>query len=225
MTRVLGVDACKAGWVGVLLDNGQVSAYVASTMELLIQHSGPAEVIGIDIPIGLPDTAARQADLLARSAIGRLSSSVFTTPVRAALLAPSHADAVVINRELTGQGISIQAYGLRGKLFEVDEWCRRSDSLVVEIHPEVSFAQLAGAPLTVRKSTWAGAERRRALLAGVGITLTGELGLANQAVGVDDVLDAGAVAWSALRVAQGLAVSLPDPPEVFADGWPAAIWV
>jgi predicted RNase H-like nuclease len=77
----------------------------------------------------------------------------------------------------------------------------------------------------VRKSTWAGAERRRALLADAGIALNGELGLAGQAVGVDDVLDAGAAAWSALRVARGDAVSLPSPPEVFADGWPAAIWV
>ncbi|WBQ07829.1 DUF429 domain-containing protein [Kribbella sp. CA-293567] len=228
MTRVLGVDACKAGWVGVLLNDGEVSAFVAGSIDQLVAQAGSPEsldVIGVDMPIGLPDTAPRQADLLARSAIGRLSSSVFTTPVRAALLAPSHADAVVVNRELTGQGISIQAYGLRGKLFEIDNWARRSDSLVVEVHPEVSFAQLAGAPLTVRKSTWAGAERRRALLAEAGIPLSGELGLANQAVGVDDVLDAGAAAWSALRVAQGLAISLPSPPQTFADSWPAAIWV
>lgn len=228
MPRVLGVDACKAGWIGVLRDDGEVSAFVASTMDLLIakvEQSGPLEVVAVDMPIGLPDTASRKADLFARSAIGRLSSSVFTTPVRSALLAPTHADAVLVNRELTGQGLSIQAYGLRGKLFEVDDWARRASSPVVEVHPEVSFAYLAGAPLTVRKSTWAGAERRRALLAGAGITLTGELGLEGLAVGVDDVLDAGAAAWSALRVAQGEAVSLPDPPEIFADGWPAAIWV
>jgi predicted RNase H-like nuclease len=228
MTRVLGVDACKAGWVGVLLDGGSVRAFVASTIDLLIaqaEQDGPLAVVAVDMPIGLPDKAPRQADLLARSAIGRLSSSVFTTPVRAALLAPTHRDAVLINREFTGQGLSIQAYGLRGKLFEVDQWVKRAGALVVEVHPEVSFAQLAGAPLTVRKSTWAGAERRRALLASAGIALTGELGLAGQAVGVDDVLDAGAAAWSALRVARGEAVSLPNPPETFADGWPAAIWV
>lgn len=228
MTRVLGVDACKAGWVGVLVEEGSVRALVASTMDLLIaqaEQDGPLAVVAVDMPIGLPDNAPRQADLLARSAIGRLSSSVFTTPVRAALLAPTHREAVVINRELTGQGLSIQAYGLRGKLFEVDQWVRRADALVVEVHPEVTFAQLAGAPLTVRKSTWAGAERRRALLADTGIVLSGELGLAGQAVGVDDVLDAGAAAWSALRVACGDAMSLPNPPETFADGWPAAIWV
>jgi predicted RNase H-like nuclease len=250
----------------------------------------PIAVIAIDMPIGLPDNAPRQADLLARAAIGRLSSSVFTTPVRAALQAPTHAEAVLINRELTGQGLSIQAYGLRAKLFEVDEWLTRATTQVderpartttrldkpdgrattrlderldrattrlderdgpaiarvgepvsgaitrvgepvgraitrvVEVHPEVSFAYLAGAPLTVRKSTWAGAERRRALLADAGIPLCGDLGLAGYAVGVDDVLDAGAAAWSALRVAEGKALSFPDPPETFADGRPAAIW-
>ncbi|MEV6417953.1 DUF429 domain-containing protein [Kribbella sp. NPDC051718] len=226
MTRVLGVDACKAGWVGVLRTNGKVTAFVAPTIDQLVQQAEqPLDVIGIDIPIGLPDTAPRKADLLARAAIGRLSSSVFTTPVRAALQAPTHAEAVLINRELTGQGLSIQAYGLRAKLFEVDEWIDRATTRVVEVHPEVSFAYLAGAPLTVRKSTWSGSEHRRALLAAAGIILTGDLGLAGHAVGVDDVLDAGAAAWSALRVAEGEAISLPDPPETFADGRPAAIWV
>jgi predicted RNase H-like nuclease len=236
---VLGVDACKAGWVGVLRADGNITAFVAPTIDLLVKQAEqpqplttgavvaaePIAVIAIDMPIGLPDNAPRQADLLARAAIGRLSSSVFTTPVRAALQAPTHSEAVLINRELTGQGLSIQAYGLRAKLFEVDEWIGRATTRVVEVHPEVSFAYLAGVPLTVRKSTWAGAECRRALLADAGITLAGDLGLAGMAVGVDDVLDAGAAAWSALRVAQGEAFSLPNPPETFADGWPAAIWV
>ncbi|MFI5706242.1 DUF429 domain-containing protein [Kribbella sp. NPDC051620] len=240
MTRVLGIDACKAGWVGVLRTNDKITALVAATLAQLIhqaEHSHPAAtdagarplepiaVIAIDMPIGLPDTAPRQADVLARAAIGRLSSSVFTTPVRAALQAPTHSEAVLINRELTGQGLSIQAYGLRAKLFEVDEWLTHATTRVVEVHPEVSFAYLAGAPLTVRKSTWSGAERRRALLADAGIPLSGDLGLAGHAVGVDDVLDAGAAAWSALRVAEGQAISLPNPPETFTDGRPAAIWV
>lgn len=43
-------------------------------------------------------------------------------------------------------------------------------------HPEVSFATLAGAALTVRKSTWAGAHRRQALLAEAGIVIPDELG-------------------------------------------------
>jgi predicted RNase H-like nuclease len=42
-------------------------------------------------------------------------------------------------------------------------------------------------------------------------------------VRVDDVLDAVA-AWTGRRILAGEAASLPDPPEVFSDGWPAAIW-
>jgi predicted RNase H-like nuclease len=43
-------------------------------------------------------------------------------------------------------------------------------------------------------------------------------------LGVDG-LDACAVAWTAARYAAGTAYSLPDPPEVFSDNLPAAIWV
>ncbi|TCM39612.1 DUF429 domain-containing protein [Kribbella sp. VKM Ac-2568] len=227
MTRVLGVDACKAGWVGVLLDDDRLDVRVAATIDALVAHaelSGPLATVAIDMPIGLPDKGPRRADLLARAAIGPLTSSVFTTPVRAALLAATHPEAVEVNRDHAGQGLSVQAYGLRVKLFEIDKWVRQATMQVVEVHPEVSFAFLAGRPLTVRKSTWAGVERRRALLQDAGIHLTGELGLSGLAVGVDDVLDAGAAAWSARRVAAGEATSLPNPPETFADGWPSAIW-
>jgi predicted RNase H-like nuclease len=48
--------------------------------------------------------------------------------------------------------------------------------------------------------------------------------LQGQGYAADDVLDACAVAWSAARHVSGLARSLPDPPEVFSDGIPAAIW-
>ncbi|RYZ25766.1 MAG: DUF429 domain-containing protein, partial [Propionibacteriaceae bacterium] len=41
----------------------------------------------------------------------------------------------------------------------------------------------------------------------------------------DDVVDAGACAWSALRLARGTARSLPDPPQELPDGRTAAIWV
>jgi predicted RNase H-like nuclease len=146
------------------------------------------------------------------------------TPVREALLAADHATASAINRRLTGHGISIQAFALKPKLLEVEQWARAAAVRVVEVHPEVCFARLAGAPLTARKSSWAGTEQRRALLAGAGIRLAGDLGPAGALAAVDDVLDAGAAAWAARRVRSGDARPLPDPPEVFSDGWPCAIW-
>ena len=227
-SRVLGVDACKAGWVGIALGDPEPRAYVAADIESLVRQAeqhGPLGVVAVDIPIGLPDHGRRLADVLAKKAIGPRGSSVFMTPVRRALEASDHPAAVVINRELAGQGFSVQAFALKVKVFEVERFTHRRSHRILEVHPEVSFAQMQGRPLISRKSTWAGAERRRQLLLEQGIALSGDLGLAGRIVGVDDVLDAGAAAWSARRYAAGVASSLPDPPERFSDEWPAAIWV
>lgn len=41
--------------------------------------------------------------------------------------------------------------------------------------------------------------------------------------GAEDLLDAAAAAWSATRIANGHALSLPDPPQV-ANSRRIAIW-
>jgi predicted RNase H-like nuclease len=219
---VLGVDACRMGWVGIAWSESGVRPYLARTIAELVEQAGEVAVIAIDMPIGLPDTTRRRADVLARELIRPRQSSVFMTPVRAALHELSHDGANAAQRAHAGEGMSVQAFGLLPKIREVDEWLPSTPCPVVEAHPEVSFAQLAGAPLTVSKKTWAGAEIRRTLLANAGITLTGALGAAGRA-GVDDILDAAVVAWTANRVRLGAAISVPDPPEPL-NGVAAAIW-
>lgn len=243
---MLGVDACRAGWIGVVPpagSGGAARAYFAPRIADLVARAdadGEVAVVAVDMPIGLPDglpdvhadahlggpggLGRRRADVLARAELGPRWRSVFMTPARAAIEADDYATAVAVNRRLTGEGVSRQAFGLKEKLLEVERWVREAGRRVVEIHPELSFARLAGAPLPHPKTTWAGAERRRELLAAAGVVLVGDLGPAGAAAGVDDVLDAGAAAWTALRVASGEARPLPDPPEVFSDGIPCAIW-
>jgi predicted RNase H-like nuclease len=226
---VLGVDGCREGWVGVALEEAVAGTYFAAGIADLAAQAeadGTVAVVAIDMPIGLPDAGYRQADQLARAALGRRWPSIFMTPVRPALLADDYATASAVNRARTGNGISRQAFALRQKVLEVERWARASPRpVVVETHPELCFARLAGAPLTVRKSTWAGARLRYELLRGEGITLPAELGLAGAHAAVDDVLDAGAAAWAARRVQRGVATAMPDPPEIFSDGWPCAIWI
>ena len=225
--RVLGVDACKAGWVGIVLSGSDVRAHVHAEISGLVGLAAPAGLlaaIAIDIPIGLADDTPRQADLLARKAAGARWASVFVTPVRAALAADTHQEASALNRQLTGSGISRQAFNLRDKILQVDNWLPQAPCLVVEAHPELSFGAMAGAALLDSKSTLAGAVRRRQLLAAKGIELPGDLGLTGRQVGVDDVLDAAAVAWTADRVVRGAAGYVPDPPERFSDGIDCAIW-
>jgi predicted RNase H-like nuclease len=226
---VLGADACRAGWVGVVLDDASSRAriLVATTFAGLVAEvatKDEVEVVAVDMPIGLPDATRRRADVLARAELGPRRSSVFMTPTRDALAAPTHAQASAVNRNRAGEGISTQAFHLRPKLKEVEAVAFARAYRVVEVHPEVSFARLAGKPLAWSKRTPAGMRLRRSLLraAGVGLTRPDRAG---PGVGVDDVLDAAVAAWSARRVGNGEAVLLPDPPETFSDGWPAAIWV
>jgi predicted RNase H-like nuclease len=225
--RVLGVDACKGGWAGIVLSDGPAEPYFATAISDLAEQAGgggPLDLIAVDMPIGLPDAGRRRADVLARELAGPRWASVFMTPVRSALQEEAHAAATAVNVQLAGEGISRQAHGLRTKILQVDQWVRQARQRVVEVHPEVSFACLAGVPLNVGKSTWAGAARRRQLLAGAGIVLDDDLGLAGERAGVDDILDAAVAAWTALRVTRGQAQPVPDPPEVFSDGLPCAIW-
>lgn len=216
--RVLGLDACRRGWAGVLLgDDGSTDGVFLT--DLAAADDLDVAGVGIDIPIGLATDHVRAADRAAKAVLGRRSASVFMTPVRSALAAGSHADASARNREVTGKGISIQAWGLREKVLAADAWARDTPLPHWEVHPEVSFAELrGGAPCEHPKTTWAGQQERRAALAAAGIALD-DVGEVGTLAAADDVLDAAAVAWSTRRLASGRGRSLPDEPEHYA-GWP-----
>jgi predicted RNase H-like nuclease len=226
---VLGVDACPAGWVGIALAGRCIRAVVhgeiGGLVALAVGEVGPLAAIAIDIPIGLADGGPRRADLLARKAAGARWASVFVTPVRAALQVETYGEALALSRARTGGGISSQSFRLRDKILQVDRWRDAAPCTVVEAHPELSFAMMAGTPLADSKSTWAGVNLRRQLLTAQGIDLSGDLGLSGLRVGVDDVLDAAAVGWTATRVTEGTARRLPAEPERFSDGVDCAIWI
>ena len=224
---VTGIDGCAGGWVAVTLsadadvDAGAppaVSVTVARTLDGLGLDG--AGVIGIDMPLGLLTAGWRTADLLARRALGRRGSSVFAIPPRPVWEQPAYANANQTCRELTGRGMSIQAWGLRGKLLEADAFRRAAAPPLYEVHPELSFAALGGGtPLADSKHTRTGLAIRRALLAQTGIVVPPRVPGAAE----DDLLDAAAVAWSARRVAAGAAVTLSDPAQLADDGREIAI--
>lgn len=231
MPRVLGVDGCRRGWAGIAWDGVAVEGLFAPTLVELLRLAtagGAVSVLGVDMPLGLPDRGSRAADRVAQTALGARASSIFLTPTRAALLEHDRTTASERNRALGGPGITAQAWALRPKVLELDGLARGSDVLgvrVVEVHPELSFREMAGAPLTEPKRSWTGAARRRRLLHERGLDLESvDLGAVGRLADADDVVDAAAAAWSAMRVAHGTAVPRPDPPEVLADGTAAAIW-
>lgn len=205
---VTGIDGCKNGWVAVTFAGDSVLARTAGTLDGL----GIEGVTGIDMPLGLLADGWRTADALARRALGKRGGCVFAIPPRPVWAAPDYATANRLCRELTGRGLSAQAWGLRTALIEADGFRRGWPGRLYEVHPELAFAELAGAPLDTKHSA-AGRAARRALLAGAGIILPERVPGAAE----DDLLDAAAVAWSARRIAAGTARVLPDPPSQRAD--------
>jgi predicted RNase H-like nuclease len=225
LAPVAGVDGCPAGWVAVTLSPASpadpsaiaVSVAVAATLDGLPL----AGIVGIDMPLGLLASGWREVDVLARRALGRRGSSVFAIPPRPALAAPSYAEANRVCRELTGKGLSVQAYGLRRKIAEAEAYRRARGTAVrlYEVHPELAFAALAGAPLADSKHTKAGLVTRRDLLRAAGIELPVKVAVLPE----NDLLDAAAAAWSARRIAAGQAVVIAHPAERADDGSEIAV--
>ena len=212
--RVAGVDGCRGGWA-VASDEG--CAVVRSFADVLALGF---DVVGVDMPIGLLDgpERARACDVEARRRLGVRRSSVFPAPLRPALGCGSWASAAAVYRGLCGGSLSVQAFGLFAKVAEVDAVVRPGMP-VYEVHPELSFSVLAGAPMRWAKRRVEGrAERLAALAPSFGdlsdVRVRGAAG--------DDVLDAYAVLWSARRIAAGEAVALGDG-SVDARGLPMRI--
>jgi predicted RNase H-like nuclease len=224
---VLGVDGCPAGWVGIVLGAAEgPRAVFGPAFADVVAEAGPVCAIGVDMPVGLSADAARRCDAEARARLGRRRSTLFTMPVQAAFDAATYAEANTRNRAATGQGLSRQAWALAARVLEIERWRGTNGSPLFEVHPELSFAMLAGgSPLAAGKKSWAGMVQRRALLLSGGVEVPDDLGWPGTRAGADDVLDAAAVAWSAQRVRDRRAECIPDPPELDGAGRPMAIWV
>jgi len=212
---VAGVDGYRKGWVAVTLDpSGDVQVSTHATFSEVL--ASQARVIAVDIPIDPPGLGARRADAGARAFVGGTrASSVFPTPPRESLQARTFAEANEIARTITGKGISQQAFALARKILEVHALAD-VDERVIEMHPEVSFRELAGEPVTESKHTALGLARRRELLAAAGIVLPGAVPGVPEA----DLLDAAAGAWTASRYAEGRALPFPtDHPDRLGAIW------
>jgi predicted RNase H-like nuclease len=115
MAPVAGVDACRGGWVAIVVDgSGFVDSRLAPTFREILDRTPGAAEIGVDIPIGLPADGARAADIAAREFVGPRRNSVFPTPTRAALAAATYAEARSVFPSL-----SAQSYALGKKILEV----------------------------------------------------------------------------------------------------------
>ena len=232
---VAGVDGCKGGWLCVALDvTSTMSAFVAKDVQDLVERLPSDCRIGIDIPIGLPATNSRQAELDARKVLGPRASSVFPVSLRVALdgatrEAASDLQAAVHARRCR---LSVQTWAIMPKIREMDSFLRAHRNLtkrVFEVHPEVSFCHWNGMqPLSASKKRAAGKLQRSALIDTIWPeerrrieTLLRTEFRGNWAM--DDLYDAFAALWTAKRIVRGDATAYPDTEATDAVGLPMRI--
>ena len=229
---LIGVDGCPGGWYAVQADRGNaITGCVYPRFVDLLAGAAEGAIVAVDIPIGLHSIGSRACDIAARRALApRRSSSVFPAPLRPMLGKATHAEASAVRRAIEGKGMSIQSFAITKKVHEVDlalASLPEHESRVYEVHPEVSFTQMnGGQPMSFAKKKAAGRAERAELLARTfGAAPNRLLAERDRAlVGADDVLDALVSLWSAMRVKQGTAESLPAIPEADEYGRRMAIF-
>ncbi|MCE4222536.1 DUF429 domain-containing protein [Methylobacterium sp. C25] len=236
---IAGLDGCRGAWAGVLLDLDAPESFRAerftTVADLLDAPEAPA-VVGIDVPIGLPDKmigSGRTADRAARALLGAQRSSVFPVPPRSAVHAPDYETAKALSRAHSDPPFapSIQCWNILRYVREVDRLllqrpeCRRR---LHEVHPEVAFFRLNGdRRLQAGKKgphRQEGLEDRRRLLIGAGLPEALVRSDPPRGVGRDDHIDAMAALIVARDIALGHALPLPATIERDAYGLPIVIW-
>lgn len=207
---VAGIDRWRGGWIIALLAGRTLDLTAAETTAEALEVTAGCDVVAVDMPMALPVRGRRSAEAELRSRLGRAASSVFISPTRAAILAADRAAATDVNRAHDGPGISAQAWGLAASVRELRSTLPGHPALErwFETHPETAFAELhGGKPMASKKSALGVGQRLhtlRPLLPGIDSLLLE----APDKVPVDDVLDALAACWSALRIHAGTALVL-----------------
>ncbi|MBA2247600.1 MAG: DUF429 domain-containing protein, partial [Chloroflexia bacterium] len=164
----MGVDGCPSGWVAaaVELTSGNLTFGVFATFAELAEAFPEAVAIGVDIPIGLPFTAPRQADMEARKLLPGKKAAVFPAPHPTIRHETDYGNANEISNAVSGKGLSQQGFAILPKIAEVNDFLTpQLQERIFEVHPEVSFAALnGGMPILSKKGEPAGFAERYALL-------------------------------------------------------------
>ena len=234
MAILAGVDGCNFGWVCISkdLENGRLNSMIfKSAAELFAPTPTPA-VFAIDIPIGLTESGPRQCDIQARRLLGaRRGTSVFPAPIRPVLNVATREEADKIHRSIDGRGVNVFSWNLYPRISGIDVELQNNPHLrdkVYEVHPEISFRAINdGDSIVEAKRNPEGESIRRSLIEShFGSGAFDEIRKNHylKDVANHDINDAFAVLWTAERIFNGKAVSIPAEMEFDSVGLRMGIW-
>ena len=232
MAKIAGIDGCPLAWFVVLIDteSKQTQFEVVGDLAEFYDRHRP-EVVAIDIPIGLTESGPRACDLAARKLLKGRSSCVFPAPIRPALEALDRGSAHSISIAIHGKGVPAQAFGIYPKIREVDELLQAQANLQTvfyEVHPELSFYAWNEDQVVLHpKKSAPGFMHRLGLVQGEFGEAAFEIPRAmfgRTKVSDDDILDAYAALWTAVRIREGRARGCPEEQSFDSVGLPMVMW-
>jgi predicted RNase H-like nuclease len=224
---IAGVDGCPAGWIAALWDGAsEFTSHLCPSFADVMAL--PAEIIAIDMPIGLPERSGRPPEREVRAKLGERRSSVFAVPAEETVYCVGYLEACRVNllHSDPPKKVSKQCFHLFPKMREIDALIAPSyQARIFESHPELAFWVMnAEMPLNLPKKVKGqpyapGLDLRRALLRknGVPVDLLCH-DYRRRDVGPDDLLDACACAFVAWRILKGRSIRFPADPPLNAKG-------
>lgn len=235
---IAGIDGCKGGWLCIEELHDGLRAFIASNIRDVVDQLPPDSLLGIDIPIGLPNDDSRQCDIEARQLLGPRGVCVFPAPLRVTVENTTDATLYEAANQIQRlhhareKGISQQAWRILPKIREMDIFLcadvKRAER-ILEVHPEVCFAQWnGGTPILRKKKSAQGRAARAALIDDIWPLqrerLLEELKQqGRERFEADDLYDAFAALWTTSRYRVGRSLTLPAAPERDAANLPMQI--
>ena len=152
---VAGVDGAQRGWIVAYVPLRKGKGSYLKRYEHFSEVKAETEAmncqaVAVDMPMGLSDEPNNKIDQELRKRLGERRSSLFPTPSSGVLNARTYEEALERNREITGKGISIQAWNLVPQIRQVRKVVHPSDTGLdtVSIGKAIVFLHIICYPLT-----------------------------------------------------------------------------
>lgn len=221
----VGIDWMKPYWLAAEICGNEISVKKLAHISEISNHFLDADVVLIDIPVGLPENSTEDAarpDREARSVLPvNRKPSIFPVPCRQVIVMDDYACASAENERILGRKLTSQSHGFSKMIRQVDEFLvsdTRWQNRLMESHPEVAFQLLnQGKGLRHSKHTEEGIAERVAILHSYGIDPVHQFA-AFSAKQYEDVLDAVCLALTAKLGCENGFQTIPENPTCDSRG-------